>query len=97
MGVWGRQRVRAELLATLIEGKVRLCLDYFPRDVMQDLELELGIPLTYMQSWQVREFVRMMVPGWQEDHYKLLPWMCAAIVRANPESATFYEIKECRF
>ena len=97
MGVWGRRRVRAELLAILIEGKVRLCLDYFPRYIMQDLELELGIRLTYIQSWRVREFVRMMVLGRPEDHYKLLSWMCAAIVRANPKSAAFCEIEECHF
>ena len=34
MGVWGRRRVRVELLAHLIEGNVRLSLDYFPRDIM---------------------------------------------------------------
>jgi len=48
MGVWGRRPVSAELLALLIEGKVRLCLDYAPRDIMQNLELELGIRLIYM-------------------------------------------------
>jgi len=97
MGVWGRRRVRAELLAQLIEGKVRLCLDYSPRDIMLDLELELGIRLTYMQSWRAREFVRMMVLGRPEDHYKILPWMCAAIVRANPESVAFCEVEDSRF
>jgi len=28
---------------------------------MQDLELELGIRLTYMWSWRARKFVQMMV------------------------------------
>ena len=97
MGVWGRRRVRAELLAQLIKGKVPLCLDYSPRDIMLDLELELGIRLTYMQSWRAQEFVQMMVLGQPEDHYKLLPWMCIAIVRANPESVAFCEVEESRF
>jgi len=48
MSVLGRRRVRAELLADLIEGKVRLCLDYAPLDIMQDLKLMLGIRLIYM-------------------------------------------------
>ena len=43
LGVWGRRRVRAEFLAHLIKGKVRLCIDYAFKDIMQDLELELGI------------------------------------------------------
>jgi len=30
---------------------------------MQDLELQLGIRLKYMQSWRAREFVRMIVLG----------------------------------
>jgi len=97
MGVWGRRRVRAELLVQLIEGKIRLCLDYSPRDIMLNLKLELGIRLTFMQSWTVRDFIRMMVLSWPEDHYKLLPWMCAAIVRANPESVAFCEVEESCF
>jgi len=31
------------------------------------------------------------------DHYKLLPWMCAAIERANPDSRAFVELDGCRF
>jgi len=47
--------------------------DYSPKDIMQDLELEMGIRLIYMQSWRTREFIRMMVLGKPADHYKLLP------------------------
>jgi len=64
---------------------------------MQDLELELGICLTYMLSWRVRQFVQMMVLGKLVDHYKLLPWMCKAIVRANPGSIAVCEVDGCRF
>jgi len=35
MSIWGRSRVKAELLAHLIKGKVWLCLDYSPKDIMQ--------------------------------------------------------------
>ena len=84
MGVWERRHVRVELLAHLIDGKVCLCLDYTPRHIIHDLELELGICLTYMQSWRIREFVHTIILGQPEDHYKLLPWMCAAIVRKTP-------------
>ena len=97
MGVWGRRRVRAKLLAHLIEGKVRLCIDYSPRDIIQDLEMELGIRLTYVQSRRAREFLHMMVLGRPVDHYKLLSWMCAAIVRVNPASVLVYEVEGCRF
>jgi len=34
MDVWGRQRVRVELLAHLIERKVLLCLNYSPKDII---------------------------------------------------------------
>jgi len=97
MDVWGRWCVRAELLAHLIEEKVRLCLNYSPRDIMEDLELELRICLTYTLSWRAREFVQMMVLGWPEGHYKLLLWMCGAIVRANPGLVPFCEVHELRF
>lgn len=38
----------------------------------------------------------MMVLGRPEDHCKLLSWMCAAIVRANPGSVTVCEIEGYR-
>jgi len=41
--------------------------------------------------------VQMMVLDRPEDHYKLLPWMCAAIVRAKPESVAFLEVEDSRF
>jgi len=31
------------------------------------------------------------------NYYKLLPWMCAAIVRANPDLRAFIELDGCRF
>jgi len=39
----------------------------------------------------------MMVLGGPDDHYKLLPWMCVAIVRANPGSLVFFEVEGSRF
>jgi len=50
MGDWGSQRVRAELPVHLIQVKVQLCLDYSPRDIIQGMELEFRIRLTYMES-----------------------------------------------
>jgi len=69
-----------------------LCLDYSPRDIIHDLELELEIQLTYMQSWKARELMLMMVLGKPVVHYKLLLWVSAAIVRANPRSFAFYKV-----
>jgi len=31
------------------------------------------------------------------DHYKLLPWMCAAIGRGNPDCRTLVELEGTRF
>jgi len=39
----------------------------------------------------------MMVFGRPVDHYKLLPWMCAAIVRANLGLVAICEIEGSRF
>ena len=50
-----------------------------------------------MQSWRAREYVRVLVMGKPVDHYKLLPWMCAAIERANADSRAFVELDGCRF
>jgi len=97
MDVSGRRHVRAELLAYLIDGKIRLSLNYSARDIMQDLELELGIRLTSMQLWRVREFLRIMVLGKPEDYCKLLSWMCAVTIRASPRSMAFCEVHELGF
>jgi len=48
-GKWGRRRLRAKLLARLIEGKILLSFDYSPTQIMKNLELELGIKLSHMQ------------------------------------------------
>ena len=39
----------------------------------------------------------MMVLRRLIDHYKLLPWMCAPIVRANQGSVAVCEVKDGRF
>ena len=57
MRKWGRRHLRARLLARLIEGKIRLSIYYSPVEIMKDLELELGMTLSYMQSSRAREYV----------------------------------------
>ena len=67
----------AKLLSRLIDGKMRLSMDYSPTKIMKDfeleLELELGLRMMSMQAWQPREYVWLLVMGRPEDHYKLLP------------------------
>jgi len=41
--------------------------------------------------------VQLLTNGRLEDHYKLLPWICVAIVRANPNSRAFCELQGSRF
>jgi len=36
------------LLESLIEGKVSLLVDYSPSEILKDLQLELGIKVSYM-------------------------------------------------
>jgi len=89
--------LRAKLLARLIDGKIKLSVDYSMGEIMKDLELELGITLSYMQAWRAREYVRVLVMGRPVDQYKMLPRMCAAIVRGNADSRAYVELDGCRF
>lgn len=91
------RKLRASMLAQVIEGKIRVSPDYSPHDIMKDLESEFGVKLTYTQSWRARERVRIMVQGKPDDQYKLLPWMCEAICRANPGSTAICELDGYRF
>ena len=43
------------------------------------------------------EFVRMMVLGRPVDHYKLLHWMCVAMVSVNPGLVAVCEVDEYKF
>ena len=95
--MWRRRHVKAELFAHLIEGKMQLCLDHSPRDIIQNLNLELVIWLTYGQSWRARDFKHMMLLGKPLDHYKLSPWMCVAIVKENSGSVTLCDVNGLRF
>jgi len=72
-------------------------MDYSSIELMKNLELELGIKMTYMQVYRAREYVHLPIMGRSEDHYKVLPWMCVAIIRANPDSRAFCEVEGCRF
>jgi len=74
-----------------------LSADYPPFEILKDLQLELGMKVSYMQCWRAREYVRMLAMGRSEDHYKLLPWLCAAITWAKPDSRAFVELDGCRF
>lgn len=94
---WAKRRLKASMLAQVIEAKVRVSPDYSPVDIMKDLELELGVKLTYTQSWRARERVRMMVQGKPDDQYKILPWMCEAICRDNPGSTAICDLEGSRF
>ena len=38
---------------TLIEGKVGLSDSYTPPEILKDLQLELGMKVSYMQCWRV--------------------------------------------
>ena len=64
---------------------------------MQDLELKLGIPLTYIHSWRMREFVKTIVLQKPVNHYKLLPWICTAIARVNLGLVVVCEVDGYRF
>ena len=97
MGKWGRRQMRANLLGSLIKGKVRTLADYPLCEILKGLQLEMGIKVSYMQCWKAREYLRKLARGRPEDHYKLLPWLCAAITRANPDSRAFVELDGCRF
>jgi len=72
-------------------------MDYLPTELMKDMELELGIKVTYMQAWRAREYVQLLVMGRSIDHYKILSWLCVAIVRLNPDSRAFCEVEGSRF
>jgi len=61
------------------------------------MEFELEILLTNMHSLRVKKFAQMMVLGRANGHYKLLPRMCATIVRANMRLVLFCEVGESRF
>jgi len=55
--------MRANLLASLVEGKVRLSSNYSPTDILKDLQLEMEIKVSYMQCWRAREYVQMLGMG----------------------------------
>ena len=45
--------MRVKFLSRLIDRKVRSSMDYLSTEIMKNLELELGLKMTYMQAWRV--------------------------------------------
>jgi len=97
IGKGGGRQMRANLLTTLIKGMVSISIDYSPCEIMKDLELQMGMRVSYMQCWRAREYLRMLAMGKPNDHYRLLPWICPTIVRANLDSRAFGELEGCQF
>lgn len=42
--------IRAKIISRLIDGKVRLSMDYLTMKIIKGFELELGIRMTYIQA-----------------------------------------------
>ena len=55
--------MRANLLGSLMEGKVTLSPEYSPIEILRDLHLKVGMKVSYMQCWRVRKLVRMLEMG----------------------------------
>jgi len=89
--------MRAKLLRSLIDSKVRFSDDCLSIHIMNDLGLELGLQLTYKQTWRVKEYFHMLELGRPIGHYESLRWLCSSIVRANSDSMVFCELEGVRF
>ena len=67
MGKWGRRHIHANLLASLIEGKVCLSADYSTCQILKDVQVEMGIKISYIQCWRAQHYVTILEMGRSED------------------------------
>lgn len=89
----GHQPTRS-WVASIIKEKLKLCPNYKPKDIVNDVKQEFGIELNYFQAWRGKEIAKEQLQGSYKEAYSLLPFLCDRIMETNPGSLAAFTTKE---
>ncbi|KAF8401219.1 hypothetical protein HHK36_012148 [Tetracentron sinense] len=81
-------------VASIIKEKLKVCPNYKPKDIADDIRQEYGIQLSYSQAWRGKEIVREQLRGSYKEAYNHLPFLCEKIIETNPGSFATFTTKD---
>ncbi|KAK1283703.1 hypothetical protein QJS10_CPB21g00117 [Acorus calamus] len=80
------QQASVGWVARSVEARLRDNPQYKPKEILQDIQEQHGVAVSYMQAWRGKERSMAAVHGTFEDGYRLLPAYCDQIKKTNPGS-----------
>lgn len=80
------QQASVGWVARSVEARVRENPQYKPKEILQDIRIQHGVAVSYMQAWRGKERSMAALHGTYEDGYRLLPAYCEQIRKTNPGS-----------
>jgi MULE transposase domain/MuDR family transposase/SWIM zinc finger len=87
----GNKQLTAAFLSHKIMEKVQQQPDYRPFNIVQDLEREDGVLVTYQKAWRAKELAFIAINGDYQESYQYLPKYCESIVASNPGTIALLE------
>lgn len=85
------QQASVGWVARSVEDRIRNNPQYKPKEILQDIQDQHGVAVSYMQAWRGKERSMAALHGTFEEGYGLLAGYCEQLRKANPGSiATVY-------
>lgn len=82
----GHQQASVQWIADSVEQILKENPNYKPKDIVEKINRDHGITLSYKQAWRGKERVMAILQESYEEDYRLLPQYCDQIRRSNPGS-----------
>ncbi|XP_074360664.1 uncharacterized protein LOC141700902 [Apium graveolens] len=82
----GHQQASVQWIADSVEQILKENPNYKPKDIVEKINRDHGITLTYKQAWRGKERVMAVLHESYDEDYHLLPQYCDQIRRSNPGS-----------
>src|SRR5579859_481313 len=87
----GHSNASRTFLAKQIAEKVKEQPLYRPADIIKDVQLDLGVKISYSKAFRAKEHANEMNNGTHDSAYQALPKYCQDILASNPNSIAILE------
>ncbi|KAJ1701981.1 hypothetical protein LUZ63_001760 [Rhynchospora breviuscula] len=78
------QQATVGWVARSVEARLRHNPQIKPKEILQDIQDQHGVAVSYMQAWRGKERSMAAVHGTLEEGYRYLPAYCEQVKKTNP-------------
>jgi len=84
-----QRQATSGVIASIVKDKyVNPKKVYTPNDIIEDIQKQHGIEVSYMKAWRAKEIAMAMIRGSPSDSYKELPKYFYMLEHTNPGTVT---------